>query len=257
MIETLHVPLPRPTSRAKRKVYVYVPDGFEADARFPVLYMFDGHNVFFDEDATYGKAWHIQDYLAENHIPLMVVAPDCDHRPDHGRLKEYAPYTFEDPELGMIRGRGRPFMDWMTLQLKPRIDSLYPALSARDTTFVAGSSMGGLMTIYALSAYGDVFSRGAALSPSIWTKPSSLRREIMQSHTLEGAVLYMDYGSEELERHAQMQESLFDCAQTLMRMGVHLTFRIVPGGTHCEASWEEQIPFFIQILLYEGFQAET
>jgi hypothetical protein len=52
---------------------------------------------------------------------------------------------------------------------------------------------------------------------------------------------------------AGMQDALFDCAHALLQMGVHLTFRIVPGGEHCEACWEEQIPFFMHILSYEGF----
>ena len=63
MIETFSMPFPRQTSKKQRKVYVYLPEGFEPDAAFPVLYMFDGHNVFFDEDATYGKSWGMKEYL--------------------------------------------------------------------------------------------------------------------------------------------------------------------------------------------------
>ncbi len=253
MIETFTMPFPRVSSKKQRKVYVYVPDGFEADTLFPVLYMFDGHNVFFDEDATYGKSWGMKEYLESDGTPLVVVAIDCDHRPNHGRLKEYCPFTFEAPELGTIRGRGKSFMKWMIEQLKPLIDSRFPVLSDREHTFIAGSSMGGLMTLYALTDFGQYFSRGAALSPSVWTRPDAVLHLIHRSHTLENSILYMDYGSQELERHTGMQDSLFDCAHALLRMGVHLTFRIVPGGEHCEACWEEQIPFFMHVLLYDGF----
>lgn len=253
MIETFTMPFPRATSKKQRKIYVYVPDDFEPDACFPVLYMFDGHNVFFDEDATYGKSWGMKEYLESTHTPLVVVAVDCDHRANHGRLKEYCPFTFEGPEIGRIRGHGKAFMNWMTEQLKPVIDDHYPVLSDREHTFIAGSSMGGLMTLYALTNFGAIFSRGAALSPSVWTRPDAILRLIDHSPYLEGAILYMDYGSEELERHSEMQDALFDCAHALLNMGVHLTFRIVPGGEHCEACWEEQIPFFMHILLYDGF----
>ena len=253
MIETFSMPFPRQTSKKQRKVYVYLPEGFEPDAAFPVLYMFDGHNVFFDEDATYGKSWGMKEYLENDRTPLVVVAVDCNHSPDHGRLKEYAPFYFQAPGIGQIRGRGHAYMEWLTQQLKPFIDEHYPVLPDRENTFIAGSSMGGLMTLYALTDYGHIFSRGASLSPSVWTNPSAVLRLIGKSRCLEGAVLYMDYGAQELERHAGMQDALFDCAHALLQMGVHLTFRIVPGGEHCEACWEEQIPFFMHILSYEGF----
>ena len=102
MIETFSMPFPRQTSKKQRKVYVYLPEGFEPDAAFPVLYMFDGHNVFFDEDATYGKSWGMKEYLENDRTPLVVVAVDCNHSPDHGRLKEYAPFYFQAPGIGQI-----------------------------------------------------------------------------------------------------------------------------------------------------------
>ena len=103
---------------------MYLPDQAQEDedARFPVLYMFDGHNVFFDEDATYGKSWGMGEYLDGTETPLIVVAVDCNHRPPNGRLNEYSPYTFDDPTFGHITGYGRRFMRWMAHTLKPLID---------------------------------------------------------------------------------------------------------------------------------------
>jgi predicted alpha/beta superfamily hydrolase len=105
-------------------VYVYLPEEAIEDpqARFPVLYMFDGHNVFFDEDATYGKSWGMGEYLERTRTGLIVVAVDCNHRPPHGRLNEYSPYTFDDPWFGHITGYGRRFMRWLVETLKPLID---------------------------------------------------------------------------------------------------------------------------------------
>lgn len=75
--------------RHQRRVYVYVPDMAteNPEMRFPVLYMFDGHNVFFDADATYGKSWGFGDYLSYTDTPLMVVAVECNHGPKFARLK--------------------------------------------------------------------------------------------------------------------------------------------------------------------------
>ena len=86
--------------------------------------MFDGHNVFFDSDATYGKCWGMKEYLESTNTPLIVVAVDCNHSPNNGRLSEYSPFTFEDPKLGYIRGRGRTTMDWFAHTLKGMIDEL-------------------------------------------------------------------------------------------------------------------------------------
>ena len=84
MIEKWGIPITPISGKKKpRTVYVYLPQAAEEDpdARFPVLYMFDGHNVFFDKDATYGKSWGMGDYLDETETPLIVVGVECDHRP--------------------------------------------------------------------------------------------------------------------------------------------------------------------------------
>ncbi len=191
------------TGHQRRKVYVYVPDEAQEhpDWRFPVLYMFDGHNVFFDQDATYGKSWGMGEYLDETQTPLIVAAVDCNHRPPHGRLSEYSPFTFSDGQFGRVIGRGKKFMEWLVGTLKPLIDQRYPTLPGREHTFIAGSSMGGLMSLYALAAYNQVFSRAAALSPSVWFAGKRLRGLMRDTAFTPGDVVYMDYGSGELLNH--------------------------------------------------------
>lgn len=261
MIEQWGIPIPALTGRAPRKVYVYLPPRAELDpsARFPVMYMFDGHNVFFDEDATYGKSWGMGDYLDRTGTELIVVAVDCDHRPPNARLSEYSPFTFSAPPFGRVRSRGKRFMDWLTKVLKPEIDRRYPTLPGRDTTFIAGSSMGGLMSLYAVSAYNRVFSRAAALSPSVYLTDGKLIPLLRRTDFSPGTVVYMDFGEEELEGGRQELRCLERTAAALLERGVLLTFRAVPGGRHCEASWERQIPFFLPTLLYragEEFQEQ-
>ena len=76
MIEKWPITIPALSGRKKRNAYVYLPEEAREneDARFPVLYMFDGHNVFFDEDATYGKSWGMGRYMDETQTP-MIIAP--------------------------------------------------------------------------------------------------------------------------------------------------------------------------------------
>ncbi len=251
MIEKWKIPVPPVCGRKQRTVYVYLPEEAEKDpdARFPVLYMFDGHNVFYDEDATYGKSWGMADYLDRTGTPLIVVAVDCDHRLPYGRLNEYSPYTFDDPRIGHITGRGRRFMRWMTHDLKPLIDARYPTLPERETTWIAGSSMGGLMSLFAVSRYNRVFSRAAALSPSVWAAGGRMAETIRTTVYLPDTIVYMDYGSG--ERLKEAREAFLKCFEALTERGVYADARIVPGGTHSEASWERQIPLFLPILMYE------
>ena len=62
-----------------RLLHIYLPDDIQENETFPVLYMFDGHNLFFDEDATYGKCWGLKDYLDKHHSRLIVVGLECNH----------------------------------------------------------------------------------------------------------------------------------------------------------------------------------
>lgn len=253
MVKKWNVTIPKLTGCEKRRAYIYLPTSYRyhAERRYPVLYMFDGHNVFFDEDATYGKCWGMKEYMDYTRTQMIIVAVECNHSPDHGRLKEYSPFDFSDPGFGYITGKGNLTMDWIAEYLKPYIDCSCRTLPDREHTFIAGSSMGGLMSLYALFAYNHVFSRAAALSPSLWTNPEKIGHMIQSESIRRGTVLYMDYGSNEIANHDNMIEEYSRICGLLLEKKVHLTSRIVPNGNHCEASWEQQIPFFMNTLLYE------
>lgn len=253
MIEKWSLPIPRITGKAPRTIYTYLPREAEEnpEARFPVLYMFDGHNVFFDEDATYGKSWGMKEYMEETETPAIIVAVDCNHRPNNGRLSEYSPFTFRDERFGRVYGRGKLFMDWLVEVLKPIVDEKYPTVPDREATWIAGSSMGGLMSLYALLAYNHVFSKAAALSPSVWVSSKRLSALARTANLAPDTTLYMDYGSREMQHHRGMLAKYGQVLEAVMERGVWVTSRIVPNGDHCEACWEEQIPFFMNTLFYE------
>lgn len=253
MVFRWNVLFPTPTGADKRTAYLYLPDSYEQDPnrRYPVLYMFDGHNVFFDSDATYGTSWRLGQYLDSTHTPLIVAAVECSHDPHHGRLKEYAPYSFSDPSAGYIEGRGRDTMEWLVHAFKPDIDRQYRTMPDRAHTGIAGSSMGGLMSLYAVLEYNTVFSRAAALSPSLWTNPAALENLVVHADIKPDTIVYMDYGSREIHFHKNMRAQFETMTRRLLQKGIFVTSRIVPFGNHCEASWEKQLPIAIPALLYE------
>lgn len=249
MVIKWNVTIPKLSGDAERRAYIYLPESYEEDPdrRYPVMYMFDGHNVFFDSDATYGKSWGMNDYMERSRKQLIIVAVECNHEGNH-RLQEYSPVSFENSTLGKIRGKGKVYMHWMINELKPYIDTNYRTLPDRENTIICGSSMGGLMALYGCCVYNHVFQRAACLSPSIWVAPGKVLELIARAHIRNDTCIYMDYGSNEMFNHAANAESLISTAHLLLTKRVNLALRVVPGGNHSEASWEKQIPIFMDCL---------
>ena len=249
MIKKWNVTIPKLTGGKERRAYIYLPASYkkEPDRRYPVLYMFDGHNVFLDSDATYGRSWRFGKYLDSAKKDLIVVAIECNHE-GNGRLVEYSPISYENATMGKIRGKGSVYMNWLVGTLKPYIDENYRTLPDRLNTIIGGSSMGGLMALYGAAVYNHVFQRAVCLSPSLWVAPGKVLEMIARAHVRRDTCIYMDYGSEEIFNHAANAEALISTSHLLLTKRVNLAFRIVPGGTHCEESWEKQIPIFMDCL---------
>ena len=249
MVEKLPVIIPSLSGKTERNVYVYLPDSAKKNPkrRYPVLYMFDGHNVFFDEDATFGKSWGMNKFMQKTGKDLIIVGVECNHE-GNKRLIEYAPFSYENSEHGKIKGKGNVYMNWLVKTLKPYVDENYRTLPDRLNTIIAGSSMGGLIAMYAVCTYNHVFQRAACLSPSLWVSPGRVLEMVARSHIRRDTTIYMDYGALEIFNHATNEEAMISTAHLLLTKRVNLAMRVVPGGTHSEASWEKQIPIFMDCL---------
>lgn len=250
MILVKSIQIPALPTEKPRRLYVYLPQDYRPTERYPVLYMFDGHNVFYDKDATYGKCWGMKEYLEQTRLPLIVVGIECNPE-GHRRLNEYAPWDIETEDFGALEGLGQVTMDWLTGVLKPEIDRGYRTLPDREHTFLAGSSFGGLMTLYGLLAYNRFFSGGAALSPSLWAGAEHWDALIEAGQVAAPTRLYLDMGSAEVppEDWSPCMKSLFGIAGALAVKGADVACRTVPGGEHSEAYWEKRIPVFLDYLL--------
>ena len=249
MVKKWMVTIPKLSGDKTRRAYIYLPASYQKDPkrRYPVMYMFDGHNVFFDSDATYGKSWGMAKYLDKTRKQLIVVAVECNHE-GNSRLQEYSPFTFDNAALGKIRGRGNTFMQWLVGTLKPYIDAHYRTMPDRHNTILCGSSMGGLMALYGACAYNRYFQKAACLSPSLWVDSGKVLEFVAKANMRKDTCIYMDYGSEEMFNHAANSECLLSTSHMLLTKRVCLALRVVPGGNHSEASWEKQIPIFMDCL---------
>ena len=175
MVKKWNVTIPKLSGEKSRKAYIWLPDDYEdhPEKRYGVLYMFDGHNIFRDEDAAFGKSWGMEAYLQANPKDLIIVAVECNHQGNQ-RLKEYAPVTYWNKKHGRVTGKAPVYMDWLVNELKPHVDETLRTLPDRDHTSLAGSSMGGLIALYGVSAYNSVFRQAACLSPSLWVAPAKM-----------------------------------------------------------------------------------
>ena len=190
----------------------------------------------------------------EHRIPVLFICSCLCFRHGNGQpvvifLDSDISDRHEIPDLYI--GKGKDTLNWFVHEFKPYIDANYRTQPDRAHTFIGGSSMGGLMSLYALLQYSDVFGRAAALSPSLWVAPEALTALVGRCKLAPGTVLYMDYGSKEMGNHDGMRKGFGEMCSRIFARGINLTARVVPGGNHSEASWEKQLPFVFHTLMYE------
>ena len=240
-----------------RPLHIWLPDGYETSAeRYPVMYFFDGHNLFLNEDATYGKSWGLLEFLQGWEKQLIVVGIECGHEGNE-RLFEYCPYHYKGWFWGDLNGTGAQTMDFMVRELKPLIDREYRTLPERETTAIGGSSMGGLMSLYAIVKYNSVYSKAACVSSAIAPGMASLRQDIRDAAIDPDTRVYLSWGTKEAggkrrdpakDYETRTAKNNLELAGMLEEKGAVTSVVCQRGGGHCEASWEKLVPGFMDFL---------
>ena len=245
-----------PPANATRLLHIYLPQGYDASQeRYPVMYMFDGHNLFFDERATYGKSWGLQSFLDAWGKPMIVVGMECSHE-GQGRLDEYGPYA--RTIVGhMIQPMGEQTFQWIINDVKPWADTNLRTWPHREATGIGGSSMGGIMSLYGALAHNDVFSKAACVSTGVHYVARQIRHDLAAATLSPDTRIYLSWGEHEsghvrkgADPATQSSEARaeFDLVDRLERRGVETYLYYQPDGYHCEASWEEQDGRFMDFL---------
>lgn len=238
-----------PLNRATT-IHLHLPDNYySSQERYPVMYMFDGHNLFEDQSATFGVSWGLEEFLKSYDKPFIVVGIECDHR-GRRRLQEYTPYPLTNTFFGQADGDGALLMEWIISELKPHIDRSYRTWAQRGATGIAGSSMGGLMAMYAVLRHNDVFSKAACLSPSVSICSDWLSNELFYNDIHEDTRIYWSFGSRELSarNRIQAERMLQDFWGMLDMRGGTGKIYINEGGKHNEASWARENPVYFDFL---------
>lgn len=228
----------------ERMIHLYLPDDYhESRERYPVVYMFDGHNLFENRMATYGKSWGLKKFLDHYDKKFIVVGIECNHVGNE-RINEYCPYYLEKAYLGPIYGRGAVFMDWLVYELKPFIDHSYRTIPFRECTAIAGSSMGGLMAYYAVVKYNEFFSKAACLSPSLMLCTGRILDEVNQNDIRADTKVYLSVGTSEV----RYPSYLWQFNDAIIKKGGKAYVYIQEGGKHQEESWGQQNQLYFDYL---------
>jgi predicted alpha/beta superfamily hydrolase len=263
-----------------RKVTVWLPSSYSADGpRHAVLYMHDGQNLFDPETGYGGMEWKLDEVLdrliAANAVrPTIVVA--IWNTPK--RLREYVPskaFTHLPPRyMGRVRALygGDPLSDgylkFIVRELKPRIDRSYKVRTDRANTMIMGSSMGALISLYAINEYPGVFG-GAGMVSTHWPEFRPAKgKELSESEYQAASLaferyvapalpspathrLYFDHGSEMLDANYARYQARVDriVARRGYRRGVNWITRNYPGQPHNEISWSSRVEIPLRFLL--------
>jgi predicted alpha/beta superfamily hydrolase len=228
-----------------RDLTVYLPPSYARGERhYPVLYMQDGQNLF-DPQESFAGSWRVDiamDQAAARGFEGIAVGI---RHAGEGRLAEYSP--FDDPETGP--GRGREYVEYLADRIKPLVDARFRTIPGRGTTCVAGSSMGGLISLFAFLARPDVFGAVAAMSPSLWYAERAIF-EAVKTAPFQPGRIYLDVGRREGEGTLADARRLRDLLLAKgYRKGDQLRYVEDRAGGHEEASWGQRLRAALPFLL--------
>ena len=227
-----------PQLNRKRRIWVYLPKNYAAVGKaYPVLYMHDGQNLF-NEKTAFAKEWGVDECLdtLQNKLGKECIVVGIDNGGDK-RMNEYNPYD----HFQYGKGEGKLYIDFITTTLKPFIDNKYRTKKSSDYTYIAGSSMGGLISWYAVLQYPSVFGGAGIFSPSFWVSPQVyLDAEKFTTTTIPKFYFYAGE-KEDISMVANMQK----VASILQKKPQFVTRTVVnPLGQHNETYWRQEFADF-------------
>ena len=234
----------------RRDVLVQLPGSYStADRTYPVLYMHDGQNLF-DPATSYAGDWRLGKVLAvaaRRGLEVIVVGI-----PNMGaeRVTEYSP--FRNPADG--GAAGDRYLDFVLQTLKPTIDQRFRTRPEAAATGIAGSSMGGLISLYGFFRSGGAFGFAGVLSPSLWFADEAIFGVVGSAPPVPGRI-YLDIGSLEGLEHVARARRMRDLLRAKgYRIGRDLKWLESRCGRHDEASWGRRFARALPFLLGQEAQ---
>lgn len=262
-----------------RNVDVWLPENYSAKKKYNVLYMHDGQ-MLYDSNATWNRqAWEIDDAItklnSEGEIKDVIVVGiwngGATRHSDYFPQKPYENLTQADKDTvtAQLQRAGRTteifkpvsdnYLKFLVTELKPFIDKTYSTLSKKENTFIMGSSMGGLISIYAICEYPNVFGSAACLSTH-WPGTFMLNNNPMpdafinylKTHLPKPASnkIYFDCGDQTLDAlYPPIQKKADEVMKAKSFTEKSWMTKYFPGEDHSESAWRKRLKAPLLFLL--------
>jgi len=242
----------------QRDILVYLPPSYEVEDRpYPVFYLHDGQNLF-DAATSFAGEWQVDETmeaLSQDGVEaIMVGIPNA----GRARINEYSPYDTVD----FGDGRGDMYLDFIIDQVKPLIDAEFRTLPGPVHTGIIGSSMGGLISLYAFFRRPETFGLAGVMSPSLWFARNAIYDTVRHSKHNAGR-MYLDAGTREYGgesiwsilpfRSRRYYASVRRMYRLLVKIGYRpkrdLLYVEEKNAGHNEAAWARRLAPALRFLL--------
>jgi len=224
-----------------RRIWIYLPTNYElSQQHYPVIYMQDGQNLFDEFTASYAE-WHVDEIMESLPPNEQCIIVGIDHAGEN-RITEYNPF---DSEHG--KGKGNDYTDFLAQTLKPFVDSNYRTRPQPQYTAIAGSSMGGLITMFAALKYPQVFGHAGVFSPAFWIAPQ-IYEAALNTPLPPGARFYFVCGDAESETMVSDVQAMAAIIRDKNISDDNCPVTIIEGAGHDEQQWQHDFWAFYEWL---------
>ncbi len=228
-----------PQLSRQRTVQIYLPKDYQSSSKkYPVIYMQDGQNLY-NKMESKPNCWYVDSLLATLPADKQAIIVGVNHGEKY-RLTEYNPY---DSRFG--KGEGVAYTEFIVKTLKPFIDKHYRTKPDAKHTAIVGSSMGGLISMYAAVKYTDIFGTAGVFSPSFWIAPQIYTDALNQKISAKSK-FFLACGDAEGNEVAYVNKM----DSVLRSKGFGLSnvpnVLVLKNANHNEQQWRAEFPIFYE-----------
>lgn len=227
-----------PSLGRNRRIWLYKPTDYDSSGKnYPVIYMHDGQNLF-DEMSAFGSEWGVDEALDAERAEVIVIG--IDNGSEH-RMSEYMLY--DHPEHGIAEGA--KYLKDIAEILKPFVDRVLRTQPEKKTTCIAGSSMGGLISLYAGLYLPNIFGAVGVLSPALWLNSPQVfseTKKMLDQHANAEAIQRWYFYAGALESETMITEVATIVKIMQESSAADVTYQLDKSGVHDEAVWKNYFP---------------
>ncbi|MBU2928399.1 alpha/beta hydrolase [Winogradskyella psychrotolerans] len=234
-----------PQLHSEKTIWVYLPTNYKKTKKsYPVIYMHDAQNLF-DVETSYVGEWGVDEYLdtlTDNQSIIIGI--------EHGnakRIDELTPYKHEKHG----GGNGDSYLAFIKNTLKPHIDITYRTQQEAKHTSIFGSSLGGLLSFYAVIKYPETFGNAGVFSPAFWINPEIFDL-VEATHIPETSSFYFLAGTDEGDTMIPKLEEMLNLLKSKGVKDNQYESHIIEGGQHNEKLWAAHFGDAYQYLIYNN-----